>query len=161
MNKQLFDFIFNPFKTIKYFKQYFEFVIKLPNNVTKSAKCKLCFWIVSVFTITINLLYLFLQKNLTEIDNIIHANIYYILMPKPRMNLFSALVGFMQLHFIFGLFFKVDIKLLKVLKSIIYNNQNKYFLFPLYNSKPVCFYIRKKYLLIVNIFQTFTLNTGN
>ncbi len=160
MDLQLLCFIFNPFKQIQYFKQYFDFVTKLPKNVNKSALFKLNFWIISVFTININLLYLFFQKNLTEIDNIIHANIYYILMAKPRINFFSALVGFMQLHFILILFFKIDKKLLKFFIEIIYNNNNEYFLFHNYKSKPVCLYIQKKFLLVVNVFQTFTLNTG-
>lgn len=160
------EFIWNeiiPFKRINYFteliKNYYPTKTENYKMYYQSKKIKLFYCVLSLKVFHLIYLSIFF-KPITYDDLMIHydfarmANI-------PFINGYSVSIILMFTYFLHLLYFNFNNRIMKLMNSIIILRNDSFFIEKHYNHIPICDYLHKMILTIMNFFQVFIIAIGN
>lgn len=163
MYSQMLRHTFNPHKTLAYFVDYInltnEFILNRSGIMPKIRLLNLLIVLKGV-----HFIYLALQPHLDPLDRALHFDAFYLLMPKPTINLGTILCVAMTIYCNVILVLTPDRKLNSILWALLIREDCSMFLHPTVmkngRHKNVCDCVRKYFLLMLNIFLGLLLSGG-
>lgn len=158
--------IFNPFKNLVYFEQYFSIVeqICVCRNVFYIRLCK----VINLIMVAIIVRYAYLAFGCPECGHTkggiitpwhtLNFDIWFAVSGRPFLNLLAILCTCSIIYANSVLFLYPNYRILCILRQlVIFENWSAFFLAPKWNNQLACEKLRKCFVLMVNLFQSVNL----
>lgn len=158
---QIFTFLFNPFKTVKFFEDYYHFV-----ENKGWAKYLLAYSENFVLLIgAVHFIYLAFFSSNNHFENLVHFDGFNIAVSKAKMNILAGACSFLIMYYMELLFLWPDFALLKWLFKAMVQNDSSFFIWNKITSsksdnRDVCEELRKVFLKVFKSLLSLVVNLG-
>lgn len=148
-----------PIKRLNHFTDYFNVFeqIVLYRNVQYARRINTVNLLLALKSI--HFLYLSFAT-LNDLDHIIHYDGFFLLLPKELFNLLAFMGCWIVIYYNHFLFFKADFDLTVFLVNILIKQDSTFFNAKVYRKKKICLWIRKWFIVSINLFHSLALVGG-
>ena len=160
------NFIFNPFKNLSYYSQYYQIVEQIIIHKNKRIIWGVKLLLLIILIKSFHFAFLaFVHSSQTLLDHSLHFDILWLITGKLLINFFAFLAAYLLSYLIYCLLLDVDLFLIKILyQTLILNDPFHFFssfvvgdnLADQKASFDNCVYIRKYFILILSLLHMYT-----
>lgn len=141
-----------PFKNINYFVDYCKLIdqIVIHKNLSKTKTVQFINFLLCCQTI--HLIYLGVAS-LDDFQRLLQYDVSTLLISFPKIDLFVSTNVAAACYLNYSLFLKIDYKLLQFFQSIVIKKETSFFIWPKYKNQLIPILVRKKFVVLLNLFM--------